>query len=151
MSLVVKSQKFQNDLKSMNFFKDEFFFSGKLRRSWKSAYLTRIFWVQASLTHFVCIILPGMDKGTGIPWDLCPGILLGRLGLGQISLGQSRDKNLWDSQIRSFGTSWDSSPWNFGVPRDRLEFLGTCVPWDFESQRQFETRIGIVSRIKYVI
>ena len=39
--------------------------------------------------------------------------ILGRLGLGQILLGQSRDKNLWDSLISSYGTSWDSSRMGF--------------------------------------
>ena len=43
-------------------------------------------------------------------------VLLGRLGLEQISLGQSRDKNLWDNQIPSFGTTWDSSPMGFWSP-----------------------------------
>ena len=57
-------------------------------------------------SHKICV--PGHESR-----DLGPGlrlILPGRLGLGQISLGQSRDKNLWDSQIPSFGTTWDSSP-----------------------------------------
>ena len=35
---------------------------------------------------------------------------LGRLGLGQILLGHSRDKNLCDNRIPSFGTTWDSRP-----------------------------------------
>ena len=46
-------------------------------------------------SHGICV--PGHEF-----LDLGPGlglILLGRLGLGQISLGQSQDKNLWDSQI----------------------------------------------------
>ena len=60
--------------------------------------------------------------------DLGPGlrlILLGRLGLGQISLGQSRDKNLWDSQIPSFGTTWDSSPMGFLSPMGPIR-----ISWD---------------------
>ena len=52
-------------------------------------------------------------------------ILLGRLGLGQISLGQSRDKNLWDSQIPSFGTTWDSSPMGFSSPMGPI-----AISWD---------------------
>ena len=55
-------------------------------------------------------IVPGhksRDLGLGLGL-----ILLGRLELGQISLGQSRDKNLWDSQIPSFWTTWDSH-WDF--------------------------------------
>ena len=38
------------------------------------------------------------------------------VGLGQISLGQSRDKNLWNSQIPSFGTILDSGPIGFWSP-----------------------------------
>ena len=43
--------------------------------------------------------LGSRDLGQGIGL-----IVLGRFGLGQISLGQSRDKNLWDSQIQISGT-----------------------------------------------
>ena len=68
-----------------------------------------------------------MGNGTEIPWDFesrdtNPGILnltglkyLWRLDLGQKSLGQSRDKNRWDSQIPSFETTWDSSWDNVGI------------------------------------
>ena len=41
---------------------------------------------------------------------------LGRLGLEQISLEQSRDKNLWDNQIPNCGTTWDSSLMGFWSP-----------------------------------
>ena len=59
-------------------------------------------------------------NGTGNPCDFesrdtNPGISnimghesLGRFGLGLISLGLSRDNNLWDSQMPSFGTTRDS-------------------------------------------
>ena len=65
----------------------------------------------------------GIGNGTGIAWDFDSrvtnsGILnpmghksLGRLGLGQILLGQSRNKNLWDSKIQSFGQP--ESHWDF--------------------------------------
>ena len=57
---------------------------------------------------------------------------LRRLGLGQILLGQSRDRNLWDIQIPSkFGTSWDSSPTgqkSLGQSRDYE--LWDSSPWD---------------------
>ena len=72
-------------------------------------------------SHGICV--PGhesryLGQGLGL-------ILLGRLGLGQISLGQSRDKNLWDSQIPSFGTTWDSSPLGFLSP---MGLIG--ISWD---------------------
>ena len=47
-------------------------------------------WAMGRESHGICV--PGHESR-----DLGPGlglILLGRLGLGQISLGQSRDKNL---------------------------------------------------------
>ena len=87
-------------------------------------------WAMGRESHGICV--PGHESR-----DLGPGlglILLGRLGLGQISLGQSRDKNLWDSQIPSFGTSWDTSPMGFWSPMGPIRIFGTCVPWDFESQ-----------------
>ena len=78
-------------------------------------------WAMGLESHGICV--PGHESR-----DLGPGlglILLGRLGLGQISLGQSRDKNLWDSQIPSFGTSWDSSPMGFWSPMGPIEII-----WD---------------------
>ena len=75
-------------------------------------------------SHGICV--PGHESR-----DLGPGlglILLGRLGLGQISLGQSRDKNLWDSQIPSFGTTWASSPMGpIGISWDSFS-MGFRVP-----------------------
>ena len=62
------------------------------------------------------------DLGLGLGLNL-----FGRLGLGQISLGQSRDKNLWDSQIPSFGTTWDSSAMEYWSPIGPMGFFGTWV------------------------
>ena len=76
-------------------------------------------WAMGLESHGICV--PGHASR-----DLGPGlglILLGRLGLGQISLGQSRDKNLWDSQIPSFGTTWDSQ-----VPGTKILGTGSPVP-----------------------
>ena len=68
-----------------------------------------------------------MGNGIGIPWDFesrdtNPEILsptglknLWRLDLGQKSLGQSRDKNIWDSEIPSIETTWDFSWDNIGI------------------------------------
>ena len=68
-------------------------------------------------SHGICV--PGHEsRDLGL-------ILLGRLGLGQISLGQSRDKNLWDSQIPSFGTTWASSPMGFLSPMGPI-----WISWD---------------------
>ena len=56
-------------------------------------------WAIGLESHGICV--PGHEfRDLGL-------ILLGRFGLGQISLGQSRDKNLRDSRIQSFGTTSD--------------------------------------------
>ena len=84
----------------------------------------------------------GIGNGTGIASDFDSrvtksGILnpdlksLGRLGLGQISLGQSRDKNLWGSQIPSLGTSWDSSPMGFRSPKGLIGIFWDLGPMGF--------------------
>ena len=64
-------------------------------------------------------------------------ILLRRLGLGQISLRQSRDSNLWDSQMPSFGTIWDSSPMGF------WSSMGTIgLSWDLCPQGFWVPKVG---------
>ena len=62
-----------------------------------------------------------LEQGLGL-------IIFRRFWLRQISLGQSRDKNLWDSQISSFGVTWDSSPMGFNSPMGPIEiFRDLCL------------------------
>ena len=82
-----------------------------------------------------------MGNGTGMSWDLCPGIQIQGLGsgigtdslgrLGQISLGYSRDKNLWESQIPSFGKTWNSSPMGFWSPMEPIGISKDLCPTKF--------------------
>ena len=63
---------------------------------------------------------------------------LGLILLGQISLGQSRDKNLWDGLIPSFGTTWNSSPMgSIGISWDSFS-MGLRVPLSPKKERSYK-------------
>ena len=66
-------------------------------------------------------------------------ILFGPLGLEQISLGQSRDKNLWNSQIHVFSK-------NSKIPGLTLELESQAVPKS-SNGRQIPGTLGTASRI----